>query len=96
VPEPTAVLDKHAAASGVAIVTGQLGADVGTAAVIAEWTKAKVVRVPLQAAGTAATGDAEPFLTGFKSPEAVLQKADGTLLVGDWATGKLYAIASSS
>ena len=30
VPQPVAVLDKHAAAAGVAIVTGQLGSTVGT------------------------------------------------------------------
>jgi glucose/arabinose dehydrogenase len=92
VPEPTAVLDKHAAASGVAITTGQLGTGVGTAALVAEWTKAKVLRVPLRASGRAATGEAEPFLTGFTSPEAVLTMSDGGLLVGDWATGKLYAV----
>ena len=94
VPEPTAVLDKHAAASGVAITTGQLGTIVGTAALVAEWTKAKVLRVPLNADGTATTGKAEPFLTGFKSPEAVLTLTDGTLLVGDWATGTLYAVTA--
>src|SRR5207237_6448769 len=37
VPQPTATLDKHAAAGGVAIVTGQLGPAVGTSAIVAEW-----------------------------------------------------------
>ena len=36
-PAPTAVLDKHAAVGGVSIVTGQLGASVGTSAIVPEW-----------------------------------------------------------
>lgn len=62
VPDPIATLDRHAAASGVAIVTGELGTTVGTAAIVAEWASAKVLSVPLNADGTAATADAEPFL----------------------------------
>jgi glucose/arabinose dehydrogenase len=96
VASPTAILDRHAAASGVAIVTGQLGTRVGTAAVVAEWTKASVLRVRLRRDGSRATGEAQPFLTGFKNPEPVLMRADGTLLVGDWTTGKVYAIAGAS
>ncbi len=95
VATPTAILDRHAAASGVAIVTGQLGATVGTSAVVAEWTKASVLRVALHHDGSGARGKAEPFLTGFKSPEPVLVRTDGTLLVGDWTTGKVYAIAEA-
>ncbi|HEY3723869.1 MAG TPA: hypothetical protein VGN59_10985 [Acidimicrobiia bacterium] len=95
VASPTAILDRHAAASGVAIVTGQLGPTTGTAAVVAEWTKASVLRVQLRHDGSRATGKAEPFLTGFKSPEPVLVRPDGTLLVGDWTTGKVYAISKS-
>jgi glucose/arabinose dehydrogenase len=93
VASPTAILDKHAAASGVAIVTGQLGSTVGTSAVVAEWTQAKVLQVPLHHDGSGASGKAEPFLTGFKSPEPVL-RVGATLYVGDWTTGKLYAITS--
>ena len=48
VPKPVAVLDKHAAVSGVAIVTGQLGPTVGTAALVAEWTLGKVQQVALK------------------------------------------------
>src|SRR5262249_41029001 len=47
VPQPTAVLDKHAAVSGVVIVDGQLGKNVGTAALVAEWATGKVERVAL-------------------------------------------------
>ncbi len=95
VATPAAILDRHAAASGVAIVTGQLGSTVGTSAVVAEWTKASVLRVALEHDGTGARGKAEPFLTGFKSPEPVLMRADGPLLVGDWTSGKVYAIAKA-
>jgi glucose/arabinose dehydrogenase len=93
---PTAILDRHAAASGVAIVTGQLGTSVGTSALVAEWAKASVLRVRLRADGAGARGKAEPFLTGFKSPEPVLMRADSTLLVGDWTTGRVYAVAKAS
>jgi glucose/arabinose dehydrogenase len=95
IPKPVATLDKHAAASGVAIVTGGLGATVRTAAVVAEWAKAKVLMVPLSANGARATGAATSLLTGFKSPEALITRADGALLVGDWTTGKIYAVASA-
>ncbi len=95
VAKPIAVLDKHAAASGLAIVTGQLGPAVGTSAVVAEWTKATVLRVPLTADGSRATGAAEPFLTGFKSPGPVLLRTDGSLLVGDWTTGQVFSIQKS-
>ena len=39
VPAPLAVLDKHAAAGGVAIVSGQLGGAVGRAALVTEWER---------------------------------------------------------
>ena len=55
VPQPIAVLDKHAAASDVTIVTGQLGATVGTAALVAEWAKGAVLRVPLAENGPTST-----------------------------------------
>src|SRR5438046_1967773 len=41
VPSPTADLDRHAAVSGVAIVTGQLGSTIGTAGGGAEWASGK-------------------------------------------------------
>ena len=47
VPRPIAVLDKHAAVGGVAIVTGELGASVGTAAIVPEWSPGKVQQVSL-------------------------------------------------
>jgi len=91
-PAPVAVLDKHAAVSGVAIVTGQLGQSVGTGAVVAEWVTGKVQLVELTAAPSGYTGTTRTFLTGFKNPVPVLLDATGTLFVGDWTTGRLYRI----
>jgi glucose/arabinose dehydrogenase len=98
VPEPTAVLDTHSAASGVAIVTGQLGSRVGTAALVAEWSDGKLLRVALTRTGTTYTATytatVHPFLTGLKSPVPVILH-DRSVLVGDWATGIVYSVSSS-
>jgi glucose/arabinose dehydrogenase len=93
VPSVVATLDKHAAAGGVAIVTGQLGSAVGVAAVVPEWELGKVLRVALKRNGSSYTGTVEPFLTGFKSPLPARVTPGGALLVGDWATGTVYRIA---
>jgi glucose/arabinose dehydrogenase len=95
VPTPTAVLDEHAAAGGVAIVTGQLGESTGTAAIVAEWQSGKVMRVALTRSGSGYRGSAAPFLTGLKNPLPVLSSSDGALLVGDWSTGTVYRIAEA-
>jgi glucose/arabinose dehydrogenase len=92
-PRPTAVLDKHAGVSGVAIATGQLGRALGRSAVVAEWALGTVQRVALKRAGAGFTGTAAPFITGLKNPVPVLLAPDGTLLVGDWTTGTIYRIA---
>jgi hypothetical protein len=55
VPRPIAVLDRHAAVGGVAILTGQLGPTVGTAALVPEWQSAKVQRVALIRTASAST-----------------------------------------
>lgn len=91
-PDPVAVLDQHAAVSGVAIVTGQLGSTVGIGAVVAEWVTGKVQLVELRKSSSGYTGTARAFLTGFKNPVPVLLDASGGLFVGDWTTGKLYRI----
>jgi hypothetical protein len=83
--------------SGVAIVTGQLGARVGTAALVAEWADGKVQRVVLRKSGksgAAYTGTVHPFVTGLKSPVPVILR-NGSVLVGDWATGIVYAISAA-
>jgi len=93
VPKPTAVLDKHAAGGGVAIVTGQLGPTVGTSALVAEWWVGKVLRVGLTRSGSTYRGVVRPFLTGVKRPLPVIATGDRAVLVGDWATGTIYRIA---
>ncbi len=96
VPAATAVLDKHAAVGGVAIVTGQLGAGVGTAAIVPEWALGKVQRVALSRSGSSYKGSVAPLLAGIRNPLAVALAPDRSLLVGDWATGTIYRVASSS
>jgi glucose/arabinose dehydrogenase len=93
VPAPIAALDKHAAVDGVAIATGQLGPAVGTAAIVAEWSTGKVQQVTLARSGATYTGSVAPFLTGLQQPVPVILAPDGALLVGDWASGKVYRIA---
>jgi glucose/arabinose dehydrogenase len=55
-PQPVAVLGRHAAVSGVAIVTGQLGATLGTGAAVAEWVTGRVRWVRLTDRGDGYTG----------------------------------------
>jgi glucose/arabinose dehydrogenase len=81
VPQPLAVLDRHAAAGGVAVLEH--------AALVAEWQTGRVLRVPL--AGS--TPNATPFLTGVRNPLALATTRDGALLVGDWGSGRIYRIA---
>ena len=95
-PKPLAVLDKHAAVGGIAIATGQLGPSIGTSAIVAEWNVAKVLRVSLTRTGSGFQGTVTPFLTGMAHPLALAFAPDRSLLVGDWATGKIYRIAPAS
>jgi glucose/arabinose dehydrogenase len=92
VPQPVAVLDKHAAAAGIAIVTGQLGSTVGTAALIAQWAKGTVLKVSLDNHGTTARGKASVLFTGVTNPVALILTKRGSLLVGDWSSGRIYEI----
>jgi glucose/arabinose dehydrogenase len=97
VPEPLAELDRHAAVSGVAVVDGSLGETVGTAALVAEWTTGKVVRVGLDTTTTPVTSTgASTLLTGIGQPVAVATAPDGSLVVGDWASGTIYRIAAAT
>ncbi|HEX4818798.1 MAG TPA: hypothetical protein VFV00_01220 [Acidimicrobiales bacterium] len=93
VPSPVAVLDKHAAVDGVAIVTGQLGSNVGTAAIVTEWATGKVLRVDLTKKGTSYVGTVTTFLTGMKNPVPVVLSGNA-LYAGDWTTGTIYRVAS--
>ena len=96
VPAPLAVLGKHAAAGGLAVVRSELGPALGPAALVAEWALGKVVRVPLAAGGQRARGGSVTFLTGLKNPLPVAVASDRALLVGDWTTGTIYRITRSS
>jgi glucose/arabinose dehydrogenase len=94
VPAPLAVLDKHAAAGGVAIVSGKLGGGAGPAALVTEWQRGSVLRARLgQSGSSSASVRATPLLTGFKNPLPLVVASDGALLVGDWARGTIYRVA---
>jgi glucose/arabinose dehydrogenase len=86
-PSPVAVLDRHAAAGGVAIVDSD--------AFVSEWQLGKVQRVVLTKTDSGYTGKVEPYLTGLKNPLPLLAIGGGALLVGDWQTGKIYRIGKS-
>ena len=93
-PSPVAVLDPHAAVSGVAIVTDGLGPSMGSSALVAEWATGKVLRVALRRDGASYTGVVEPFLIGLSKPVPVASAPDGAVVVGDWGTGTIYRIAA--
>ena len=95
VPSPVAELDKHAAVSGLAIVTGQLGPGGGTAAIVAEWATGKVQLVSLTNDGSSYTGAVSTLLAGLQNPVPVTLTPDGALLVGDWTTGAAYRISAT-
>jgi glucose/arabinose dehydrogenase len=95
VPDPVASLDKHAAVSGLALVDGELGSRVGHAAIVAEWTKGKLMTVALDGSNRSYTGTVAPFVTGIRSPAALTLGPDHALYAGDWATGRVYRIANS-
>jgi glucose/arabinose dehydrogenase len=95
VPKPIAVLDKHAAAGGVAVLTSQLGGRFDGSALVAEWQTGKVRRVPLEQTADGYRGTAEAFLTGIANPLPVTTTAGGDVLVGDWSTGTIYRISAS-
>jgi len=95
VPSPLAVLDKHAAVSGVAIVTGQLGGAVGTAALVAEWAKGVVLSVALTRKGSGFTGTVSTLISGLSRPVPVILGPDGALYIGDWGSGTVYRVAAT-
>ncbi|MHB8240897.1 MAG: PQQ-dependent sugar dehydrogenase [Solirubrobacteraceae bacterium] len=94
VPQPTAVLDKHAAVGAIAVVSGRLAGGAGTSALVAEWSTSKVQRVSLVKSGSSYEGSVSSFLTGVRNPLAMVLAADGSLLVGDWATGTIYRVSA--
>jgi glucose/arabinose dehydrogenase len=92
VPDPVAVLDKHAAVGPVVIVTGQLGPTVGTAALVSQWQIQKVQRVGLSRSGDTFTGSVSPLITGISNPFAMALEPDGSLMIGSWGSGTIYQI----
>jgi glucose/arabinose dehydrogenase len=92
VPKPVAVLGKHAAAGGVAVLTSQLGGRWSGSALVAEWQLGKVLRVALHRHGSTYTGTVTTFLTGIANPLPVTTTADGAVLIGDWSSGRIYRI----
>jgi glucose/arabinose dehydrogenase len=91
-PAPVGVLDAHAAAGGVAFLTGQLAGRYRPSALVAEWQLGSVKRVALTRGSDGYTGHATTFLTGFKNPLPVITTEAGGILVGDWGTGTVYEI----
>ena len=98
VPDPAATLDPHGGVDGVAVVTGQLGDSVGTAAIVAEYAVGKVQIVPLvkNPSGSGYSGTPAAFLRGLKNPVPVLLGSGGQLFVGDWTTGIIYRITPTT
>lgn len=93
-PKPIAVLGKHAAAGGVAVLTTQLRGKFDGTALVAEWNLGKVLQVPLREKDAVYTGTAAPFLTGIANPLPVITTPGGAVLIGDWSSGKIYSITA--
>jgi glucose/arabinose dehydrogenase len=93
VPQPVAALDKHAAVSGVAMISSQLSNHTGGVAAVAEWALGKVQAVDLVPTRGGYKGTVTPLLTGMKNPVPLLTTRSGDLLVGDWGTGTIYKIS---
>ena len=86
VPRPLAVLDEHAAAGGVALSQGS--------AFVAEWQSGKVLRVRLKRVRGGYEARSSTFVLGIANPLPVIRSPDGEILVGDWSTGRVYAITT--
>lgn len=96
VPAAVGVLDKHAAAGGVAILTHQLGGRFADSALVAEWQLGRVKRVAFHRTNDGFSGAVTTFLTGIANPLPIATTANGAVLVGDWRTGTIYRIAAAS
>lgn len=90
---PIAVLDPHAAAGGVTVLTTQLGGRFSGSALVAEWQTGKVLRVVLRRTAAGYRGTVSSFLNGIANPLPVASAPDGSVLVGDWRSGVVYRIA---
>ena len=88
VPRPLAVLDKHAAAGGVALSHGS--------AYVAEWQSGKVLRIRLERVRGGYRATRSTFVLGIRNPLPVIRDPNGEILVGDWGTGRVYAITTNA
>lgn len=99
-PDPVAVLDPHAAASGLTFVVEDNGDSdgvagvTGPAALVAEWAQATVKLVTLSPSADGYTASVSDFVTGVDNPVPVLAMEDGSVLVGDWSAGVVYRITA--
>ncbi|HUK94951.1 MAG TPA: hypothetical protein VLU96_07825 [Gaiellaceae bacterium] len=84
VPKPLAVLDKHAAAGGVTLSHGS--------AYVAEWQSGKVLRIRVERVHGGYRATRSTFVLGIDNPLPVIRSPGGEILVGDWSTGRVYAI----
>jgi plastocyanin len=91
-----AYLPQHDGTDSMALVNGQLGAAYGTSAFLSSVTGAagSVLRVSLTKSGSTYTSNGGPyvFLKGLPSADALLLTPQGSLLVGSYATGKVYEL----
>ena len=94
-PQPLAVLDTHAAASGVAIVGGAFSGKTRSSAIVAEWARGVVLAVDLEVGTDGSVTAAAPrtLLTGLSQPVGVLATHEA-LYVGDWGAGTIYRIVA--
>ena len=94
VPKPLAVLDKHAAAGGVALVSGQLGGAGGRAALVSEWERGRRAARAAAALGLGLRERAAtPLLSGFKNPLPLALAPTARCSSAIGASGKIYRIA---
>ena len=85
----------------VVMESGRFATGSGTSALVSEWQSKKVVSVALTRTGSSyrgsvssRRGSVSPFLGGIENPLALVLAPGGSLLVGDWATGKIYRVSS--
>jgi plastocyanin len=89
-----AYLPPHNGSAGLALVDGQLGQAYGTSAFVTSVTEGTVDRVALTKNGNSytASGPDYEFLTGLKAGDPIILTPTGSLLVGDYAAGKIYEL----
>jgi glucose/arabinose dehydrogenase len=93
VPTPVAELDKHAAVSGIAIVSGQMGPSARNSAIVAEWATGKLVAVSLKQANGGYEAAVSTFIEGIENPVPVVLGPSGALFAGDWTSGVVYRVS---